>query len=447
MEPFGWIAVAAGLAVAYFVTVARRNRFHETMREVSKRLGLTLVEQDRGSARGRYRGFDVDLRVDKKTADDHTTYRLHHRLYAPDKIPTDVLLGSSDGLPRQSTAKVLATMDADFDRHFTVSGQRAEALAMLGASTRRALTARLHDVSLIVAAGALVAVRDDADHDDADTIVRRLDELVELAERLAVPHEEIFDRLMLNALGDPLAAVRAENLNCASAVRPGSDALLALCRRALRDTDPRVRRVAATNLEDEGRDELRALAVSSEVPEDVAADALKSYATGANGAELAELLQAILRSSPHAAAKKEALDIVRAHRAAVPATEIVAALDASSLVPAETVLRALVTIGDGSVTSAIVSRLAAFSPADKVAACRALRVIGTVEAVEALRELTRGVLRDREVAAAADQAIAAIQLRARGEAGRLSVIDGAEAGGLALAEGGALAVADGQDDP
>ncbi len=426
--------------------------------------------------RGSFRGFDVDLRIETKTENDETTYRLHHRLYARDKIPTDVRLVSSADLGRSSTAEVLASMDADFDRCFSVSGRRLEVLAVLDAATRRALIARLRDVSLVVAAGAVVAVREHADRDDVAGIVRGFERLVELAERLSVPLDRLFDRVAHNALEDPLWAVRAENLACACDERPGSATVIDLCRRALDDTHPRVRFVAARHLEGEGTVVLRKLALDPEVPSeavngvavgrpkeraldpsearfddgvpaDVAADAVKELAARTSGAEITELLQAVLQSGRHALAKEQALEIVRARKVALPAASVVAVLEAFGEIPAEVVLRALVAIGDGSVTARIASLLSAFRPEDQVAACRALRVIGTVEAVEARRGLTRGVLRDREVGAAAEQAIAAIQLRARGEVGRLSVIDGADAGGLALAEAGGLAVADGPDDP
>ncbi|MEQ9503007.1 MAG: hypothetical protein RIT81_39420 [Deltaproteobacteria bacterium] len=461
MEPFGWIAVAASLAVACYVTVARRKRLAATILQVSKLLHLTFVNEGRGRVRGSYRGFDVDLRVETRADNDNTTYVLHHRLYARDKIPTDVRLVSSADLGRGSTAEVLATMDADFDRCFSVAGRRLEALAVLDAATRRALIARLRDVSLLVAAGALVAVRERADRDGVSEIVRRFERLVELAERLSVPRDQLFDRVAHNAIADPLWAVRAENLDCACGERPGTDAVIDLCRRALDDSHPRVRFIAACHLEGEGTVVLRELALNPKeraldpsearfedgVPADVAADAVKALATRISGPELAAVLQSVLQSGRYALAKEQALEIVRARKVALPAALVVAVLEASDEVPAEVVLRALVAIGDGSVTARIASLLPDLRPEDQVAACRALRVIGTVEAVEALRELTRGVLRDREVGAAAEQAIAAIQLRARGEVGRLSVIDGADAGGLALAEGGALAVVDGKDDP
>jgi len=257
-----------------------------------------------------------------------------------------------------------------------------------------------------------------------------LAEVVSLARRLATP-EDTARRLADNLKTEPVASVR---LLCLATLtrefvdHPATgDALLA----ASEDPDAEVRLRASVALGPKGRHVLLAIANG-----EGAEDATTERAVLALGYHLTtEKAQGILRNALRTRREATARACLRAlgkrRGVGVVATLAkVVAIEKPEL--AAVAVEALGATDDAGAEAPLVAALGDPYARVRVAAARALGRVGTTAAVAPLKERES---RDGEVRAAARQAIAEIQSRARGAApGQLSLAVG-ESGQLSLASG------------
>ena len=257
-----------------------------------------------------------------------------------------------------------------------------------------------------------------------------LAEVVSLARRLATP-QDAARRIADNLKTEPVASVRRQCL--ATLAREFADhpatgeALLA----ASEDPDAEVRLRAGVALGPRGRDVLLAIA-NGEGAEDATTEravlALGYYLT-------TEKAQGILRNALRTRREATARACLRAlgKRRGVKVVATLAkvmAIEEPDLAAAAA--EALGATDDAGAEAPLVAALGSSHAGVRVAAARALGRVGTTAAVAPLKERQS---RDGKVSAAARQAIAEIQSRARGAApGQLSLAGG-EAGQLSLASG------------
>ena len=257
-----------------------------------------------------------------------------------------------------------------------------------------------------------------------------LAEVLSLAGRLATP-EDIARRLADNLKTEPVASVRL--LCLATLAREFADhpatgeALLA----ASEDPDAEVRLRAGVALGPKGRDVLLAIA-SGEGAE----DATTERAVLALGYSLTtEKAQGILRNALRTRREATARACLRALGQRRGAGTVATLAKVVSIEKAELAAAAADALGATDAAGAegpLVAALGSPHAEVRVAAARALGRVGTTAAVVPLKERES---RDGAVRAAARQAIAEIQSRARGAApGQLSLA-GAESGQLSLASG------------
>jgi HEAT repeat protein len=257
-----------------------------------------------------------------------------------------------------------------------------------------------------------------------------LAEVLSLARRLATP-EDVARRLADNLKAEPVASVRLQCL--ATLAREFADhpatgeALLA----ASEDPDAEVRLRAGVALGPKGRDVLLAIAGG-----EGAEDATTERALLALGYSLtAEKAQGILRNALRTRREATARACLRAlgqrRGGGIVATLArVMAVEKPEL--AAVAAEALGATDDVGAEGPLVVALGSPHPKVRRAAARALGRVGTTAAVVSLKERES---RDGAVRAAARQAIAEIQSRARGAApGQLSLAGG-ESGRLSLAPG------------
>ncbi len=206
-------------------------------------------------------------------------------------------------------------------------------------------------------------------------------------------------RLALHVRTDPEPGFRRACLEALVDRFDEAPETLEVLRAALVDGDPVVRVYAARVLRsDASLEVLRAVVAEPESPEDALAEALFGLADRSEAvpisrlAELPQLGQRVRAAIARGAAVRGG-----------PAAEVL-----------------------------LLDLLDADDDVVDVAAAEALGRCGSLSAVEPLLAHTRGVFRDRAVKRAATAAVAAIQGRAGGESGGLSLSAGADAGGLAV---------------
>jgi HEAT repeat protein len=257
-----------------------------------------------------------------------------------------------------------------------------------------------------------------------------LAEVLSLARRLATP-EDVARRLADNLKTEPVASVRLQCL--ATLAREFADhpatgeALLA----AREDPDAEVRLRAGVALGPKGRDVLLAIAGG-----EGAEDATTERAVLALGYYLTtEKAQGILRNALRTRREATARACLRAlgqRRGAGTVATLAKVVAVEKPELAAVAADALGATDDAGAEAPLVAALGSRHAKVRVAAARALGRVGTTGAVAPLKERES---RDGAVRAAARQAIAEIQSRARGAApGQLSLAGG-ESGQLSLATG------------
>jgi len=464
MVPLAVLALFWGLG-AFGPRGVRRQEVGDILLEAAARVGLERVKETAGELVG----WAGPLRV-----------RLSG--YGPASGAARITL-SGPGLPEGMTirpedlgtavrtargVREIETGDLAFDEAAWVEGSEAVARAVLDAGTRRALLALLQgrlererlapfwaitrleegvlcvDVPEVLSDGDLDGGRIRAGEAGPRRVggIGRLGEILEgvlaFARRLDPPRDPA-RRIAENLRSEPEAGVRRQSL--AFLVREFADhpatreALLA----ARGDADAEVRLRAGLALGPEGRDVLLAVAGDRAAEDETAERAVTGLGDSLTAGEAQGLLREALRTRRESTAHACVRALGRRGGAAVAMLAKVLALETPEIAAAAA--QALGETGDGSAEAPLVEALGSPHEAVRVAAARALGRAGTASAVVALREAEAG---DRSLRAAARQAIAEIQSRAKGALpGQLSLAEGGS-GRLSLAAGenGRLSLSD-----
>ena len=268
--------------------------------------------------------------------------------------------------------------------------------------TRWAVSTHIAIGTLRLERRCLVAEFDERlDHSEA--VESRIDGMLRLAGRLAVPASDLEKRLAHNALQDPVLSVRLrvlDVLGSRAAAHPESRATL---RSALQDVSPEIRFHAAAALGDEGLPVLEELVYLPSTHEDIAVQALERLSRHATPGRFLLLLKSALMGpdGPRRLAALRGLE-----RLGVRMTE-----------------QEALTILDTELPEVCRACLAA------------LAAVGTAASVAPLHALIVARPLDLPLRAAVQQAIAEIQARLPGAAaGQVALAaDTADAGRVSLA--------------
>jgi HEAT repeat protein len=255
-----------------------------------------------------------------------------------------------------------------------------------------------------------------------------LEEVVALARRLAPP-SDVARRLADNLKTEPVAGVRRQCLTALAREFPDHPAAREALLAAREDPDAEVRLRAGIALGPEGRETLLGVAGGEGAEDETTERAVAALGGHLTIGQAEAILRNALRTRREATARACLLTLGRRGGAEVVGTLAkVLAVEKPGLAAAAA--DALGSTGDASAERSVLAALQSPHTAVRVAAARALGRVGTVAAVEPLKEAES---RDGATRAAARQAIAEIQARARGAApGQLSLAGG-EAGQLSMA--------------
>ena len=297
--------------------------------------------------------------------------------------------------------------DEALDRLFAFRGPRSLLCAMMDGDTRSRLmdlarTPEVRSGSLTVVDGALsLDVRRPLYRPTRSRIVSVAKQALALAQRLQAP-ADIPARLAENALDNAQRGVRLANLRALLREHAGEWVTRDALRRATAHPDPELRLMAAQAMGDEGRSVVIDLARDTSTEDEACAGAIEALGT----LPLADL-ETVLAASLGPAGGRAARPFT-----ARACADLLAKCGAAALPLLADVVRAR-------------------SEAVALAGVRALRRIGTAEAVLPLTEAAatgEGAVREAARAALED-----IQLGLRGTPGAVSLSEG-EAGVLSLAD-------------
>lgn len=438
LVPLIFVLGMMGLYLLVEAFCERRERASSAVwRRAGEELGLVLSKQAPGVTRGLdgvFRGCIMEVHaIPFGAGGERTRIAASHRL-----IPKDLRIGHEGGL--RGLAKVVSGEDTvlgdlQFDAAANVRGDEAKALAALSQPARAAL-------STLMAHGFPFKVEDRwveldlrRQLDDADEIVRFVQEVAEVATQLGLT--SVPEALAWNARHDGVAATRLRNLEALCREHPETPQAVEATEAALADPAPAVRLFAARQVAgDASRAALEALVSDLELPSEVRAEALERLSEIVPYERVAPLVARMLRL-PGRRERLAALTAAGRGRDSSlvgPVGELLSAIEPGVAAAAAA---ALGDIGDPRAEAPLLRALAEDAPDDaRREAARALGRLGTVRAVEPLLPLARsmvpGALRD-----AARDAVRGIQSRLEGaDAGRLSLVqlDGSAAAGLSVVD-------------
>jgi HEAT repeat protein len=364
------------------------------------------------------------------------------RIVVRDERPSALSSLSWHAPPRPITDSLVPTGDLLFDEQVAARGDPALVAALFDASLRRRVLAAAAGGGSFD--GGILRLRLPGTLKSASALVSRTRAALGLARRMAVPRD-VAARLASNARRDPVPAVR---LTCLERLRRSfpNRAPRAL-RAALSDPDPAVRLRAATALPGTDQEALLAMARSFELDEGLQARAIAALARPPARA-MGRVLRAALKSGRHAAALEaiRALGLSHSRAALAPLAALGGSEDTGMRLAA---IRALGATGQPGAQDALVLALGSDSGEEREAAASGLGALGTVAAVGPLRAAVEARPQDGGLRSAVTQAIGAIQARAGGDRGWLSMAGESEAGALSLAdsESGRLSLSLAEPDP
>jgi len=322
-------------------------------------------------------------------------------------------------VPHDAVTEV-PTGDRDFDRLFQVQGDARQALAALNHRARALSRGLVEGLHFRTCLGTLTA---EVPFDQADSgrMVAALEGVLALAEAMGTP-EAIDERLLRSVVEDPVPAARAA---CLKVLMTSPQ------------TDPVARRDAAVMATD-AADARTRLAGALLAPGDRWA-VLASIA-GDPGVDPG-LRSRALEALPDGLTRESLTPGRRRELARCVLQDVDVEL---RLVGARWVARGGAALDDAA-ERALVALLAIVDDADRLAVFDALARAGTIAAVEPLLPHTRRGLEGARCRQSARDAVDAIQARAAGEAGALTLTGDEQAGELSLARAaGAVSIVHGR---
>ncbi len=423
------------IAIAYAVALlwpriggAEARWLEEELKAAEHKHGFRFEHRRKRSRAAAGRREDYHVRVEIRWVASHEEDQRRLLLcvsLACDRFPQRVALS-----PERGSSADLLTGDTDFDDAVQVQGDPTILAALLDPPIRfrvRKLIAwdgGLRNGQLTWQAFFTPVV---------GQVPRVLGELVGLADLLTAPRGGICERLARNAREDLNSGVRLWNLTLLHQHFGGRPEAKEASRGLLADASPWVRLAAARFLPDEGSPVLRALLVDPRAPDYAAAEAAALLGARLPVAEAGPLLIATLKKRPGETRRQAIQELGRLKHA--PAVgPLCVLLDRSDPRAAAAAADALGSIGDPKAAPRLLDAVRQDAAELRIAAARALGVVGTVQTVEPLLELIDAKI-DGESRQALREAVNAIQARLAGaEAGQLSMaVTAAEAGRLSLA--------------
>lgn len=335
--------------------------------------------------------------------------------------------------------------DPPFDHAFLASGGEAEALAILDGETRQLLLAldvavrpetdrvppgrsrvvrpRGGDHTFVRIGDGRLHLRSAMPLEEREPEVRRLG--LALATLLARSHD-VPERLLANVRGERLPMLRNRSLRWLVERFPGTEPTRRAAELAVVELSTPMRLVAATALGPAGLCFLRELVDDPHLRPEVRAEALERWIDGLDPAALSEGLEVCLTHAPAGLGDLSRAAARLAGRGVTQAT-IGRLVQLALLEPAELaspIVEGLTRSGAPLAETALLALLDRAQAPLRRRVIEALREVGTLQAVEPLRQLASA--RGGEHRALARDAVKAIQ-------GRLSV---AGRGALSIAAGG-----------
>jgi hypothetical protein len=326
-----------------------------------------------------------------------------------------------DSVFRSSAEQDLELGDDAFDEKVVLPTLDAHACAALSHAARQRVR-QLLELHAEVYQGTLIWRMGGQSDAGAPWLIDVFKFLAGTVRLLSVPPESLHERLAHNAVNDPVAGVRLQNLRFLADTATGtSTAFLAGTARALlEDPDIAVRVLAARHAGRAGQPVLQAIIGDAGQTLEFRVDALR--ALGEAGILDPEQLRPLLAASEPALVCT-ALSLIGSGRLEALAPQVIGCLGSEQERVRAAAAEALGRLPAALAEPALIERLSDGSADVKLASAESLGRIGSVRAVEPLLALTEGLGR-AQLRQAARAAIGSIQSR----------LGSVEAGSLSLAE-------------
>jgi hypothetical protein len=344
-------------------------------------------------------------------------------------IPRDLSIDTETFIKTALGGQDIQTSDAIFDEKIRMHGDEAMMLAALDEDMRSLILPVVPRGGVVVKDGRITCRKERLE--DVPGMIRIL---VKLGNHLMIREEDIPERLAKNAIKDSNPLVRLRNLELLEKRYPGWPQSVRACRAALTSTHVELKYAGAVYLGREGIGALEEMALSDTTWESHRINALKHLAKPEFREEAIPVLVQLLDSPVHTVRRAAAEGIGRLrHRDSLRKLgEILGVCDQET---ALVIVKAMERIREPAAEEFLFPLLQWESTPLKYAIAEALGRFGTVQAVEPLLEVAKGLTVPHELKWAARKAVAQIQSRLGGaEAGRLSITTPVEEdGGLSLA--------------
>ncbi len=424
-------------AVVRWLYVGRR--WAEAVKEAASSLGLSY---DGGAFYDSARASGVLSDGRQATIEKHTTgsgknSKTYAQITVSTDLPTDLKLSRAGGgiFSKLIYPKDLDVGDATFDDSVQLGGRDAEVLARLDRETRQYLVGLIGQ-GLTLSNGNFVWRRIGLNH-DAGRLTSITNTLRTIASRMEIT--DVAAALARNAREDGVAGVRLACLRMLLTHFRGHAASSGAIAHGMTDPDVCVRVVAASAAGADGFEVLAALAADPAADTALRSRALLSMREGTATQGRAVAVIHVALSDPNTAVVDAALSAASVLGVPVPSTRLAAISSTAGPAGAVAIARIL-RGGHGPMRpeteDLVLDLLAGMKSEDDaiVALCTTLSVRGTIRAVPALDEASRGLTTAARVKDAAREAVASIHSRAgHSEAGSLAVVDHS-AGDLALSD-------------
>ncbi|MBI3272943.1 MAG: HEAT repeat domain-containing protein [Planctomycetes bacterium] len=356
--------------------------------------------------------------------------------------PTVRPRGLLDRLPWLRAKDALPTGCPTFDACLSATGAD-EAIVGLDAWVRENLLSLVHGRGARVGGGRITL--DLPDCGDVESIVWTARRLAAVAARLSPRAGTVWKRLLENATRDPVAGVRARNLEVLLRRYPGSPEALLAGHRAWQDPDPDVRAVARRLVAMPTGDSLRGLLEARGIETLLSAEAFDRLLEEIPVVEILPALDSALETARGATLLLVVRALIRLRRPPSP-ERLVARLETSDVATTQELASALGELGDVSAEPALIALLGHADVSVRIRAAASLGWIGTGCSVEPLLGCARSRSRGRwgTLQEAARSSVRSIQERLpHAPLGSLSIASGGpDSGALSLAvASGELSVA------
>jgi HEAT repeat protein len=440
MEIVVMFFLVVGVCIAIVLNLlAKRQLVEAAWSEAAQELKLHFIPGGlfgRGKIRGELGGFPVRAEIVTRGSGEDATKYTRVVVDMAGRMPRGVSFvaeSSRSVLGKVFTGQDMQTGDYQFDDTVYVRGPEVPLRAALNAGARRRIVE-------MVTRGATVKDGTICEErlgvvDDAGYLSHLLEQAAAAARELAAGAGDIQRALLENARGDPVPEVRLLNLKALVQRDPASPAASEALIAALDDPDGRLRLLWAAALRTPSSAAVLASLVSDpSMQPDVRAEALRALGQGRPYAEVAPTLAAALDDADQMV-QREAVALAGKFRDASLYDRIVRLGPRAGDELAEAMAQTLGQLGDRKAERPLLLLLARDSIAVKIASATALGLVGSIDAVEPLLPLVKGLLESAELKEAAREAIRRIQARlGDADAGRLSLLGESEqSGALSIA--------------